>query len=269
MTLFYSKLETEIPIEDRNRKSQCTPHPWPLSSDPAFHPLPLQPSYPQPKTEANLAQKMQPKPKTTFATLPLEVHLQISTHISFPSLPLLRLTNHYFYNLLPPLTHNQLLDSETFPFAIQRNLYTCKHHLTLLPSHKFAQTMLTKTRQRGDRKADKRFCLDCGLKYRLYSWGTWVRIEGESEGRVLCLDCKVWEFKRGFETNRWEKTSCWDCGSGVNVIEEAEVKERDFGAEKEVRVSREEGRQRRERGEVYEFGVRDDGETLGGMLETL
>lgn len=91
----------------------------------------------------------------------------------------------------------------------------------------------------------------------------------------MCLDCKVWEYKRGFETNRWEKTSCWDCGSGVSYMgdenEESKVKERSLEKEEQMRIAREEERQRRKRGEVYEFGVRDDvtDETLGGMLGTV
>ena len=52
----------------------------------------------------------------------------------------LRRTNHYFRNLVPPPTHNDLLSLELALFKY--SVYACKFCLCLQPMTKFASTML-------------------------------------------------------------------------------------------------------------------------------
>lgn len=130
-----------------------------------------------------------------FMDLPTEIHIAIISQLSCPGRPNLKLTNRYFYELVPAPTHPQLLaaedpiydgeDPDTLKFL------TCRDCLRLRPSYKFSDNM-RKGRMGGMRShAHKRFCLDCFVNPKpgttRHAKGMYVEVMGE--GFVLCRDC--------------------------------------------------------------------------------
>ncbi|KAL4907112.1 hypothetical protein BDW74DRAFT_175898 [Aspergillus multicolor] len=153
---------------------------------------------------------------TTIFTLPPELHLHIRAHLSFPSTILLRLTCRYFYALLDPLTHVQLLDAENSDFAVSKNLYACRYCLRLRDGEEFAVRMLSSGRGRRGADAGKRFCVECGVKPRgggeaRYGRGAMFVIKGEL--RIVCIVCG--KFARGVREGSGGgggRVRCSECG---------------------------------------------------------
>jgi hypothetical protein len=105
----------------------------------------------------------------------------------------LRRTNHFFRNLVPPPTHNDLLSLE---LALSKHLvYACQFCLCLQPMTKFASAMLKgKTRVNGIARY-KRFCADCGFdttvvgQSQRYCHGTKACVSGVDW--IWCKHCKL------------------------------------------------------------------------------
>jgi hypothetical protein len=136
-----------------------------------------------------------PRIKTTLLSLPPELHLLISTYLQFPDIVYFRTSCAYLYALLPPLTHSDLLLAETTELALSRDIYACRYCLRLRPASCFADRMRRRRRGRFGRDAEKRFCVECGLRPRAgadeearYGPGAQVRIDGVLY--VICITCR-------------------------------------------------------------------------------
>jgi hypothetical protein len=113
----------------------------------------------------------------------------------------LRRTNHYFRNLVPPPTHNDILSLESALFKY--SVYACKFCLCLLPMTKFASAMLTGKTGVNGKARDRRFCADCGFdttvvgQSQRYCPGTRACVSGVDW--IWCKHCKL--VKNGEQAN--------------------------------------------------------------------
>ncbi|OAG08568.1 uncharacterized protein CC84DRAFT_1162497 [Paraphaeosphaeria sporulosa] len=156
----------------------------------------------------------------------------------------LRGTSRLFRYMLPPLTHDELLDLELTLRATSRGLQACRYCLCLRHTSHFSHAQ---TRQRGvpidavlgwagysvksREKRAKRFCVDCGFAKAInpeldigkvrYGKGSDV-VVGESEGErwVWCWWCE--KLKRGKEAGMLGKEAC--TGSCVSCCEKRACK---------------------------------------------
>lgn len=171
------------------------------------------------------------RPKTTLLCLPPELHLLISTYLSFPAIVHFRITCAYLYSLLPPLTHAQLLLAETTEFALSKDIYACRYCLRLRPASRFADRMRRRRRGKFGRDAEKRFCVECGLQPRKgtdgearYGPGAQMRIDGVPY--VICITC------RRFGPMYAGGILCQECGLERERVRRRELlllKERELG----------------------------------------
>ncbi|KAF9883380.1 hypothetical protein FE257_003547 [Aspergillus nanangensis] len=124
--------------------------------------------------------------------LPPELHLLIAASLIFPDLLRLKHTCRYFNQLIPPLTHAQLIQAENTDYAITTGIYACRYCLRLRPASQFADRMMRRRRGRFGRDACKRFCVDCGMQPRngeaRYGPGAQLGIRGVS--LVICIACR-------------------------------------------------------------------------------
>ncbi|KAG2421117.1 hypothetical protein HFD88_000733 [Aspergillus terreus] len=131
-------------------------------------------------------------PECHLLGLPPELHLLIASLLDFPDVLRLRFTSRYFHQLIPPLTHLQLLQAETTDYAIAHDLYACRYCLRLRSAVRFADRMLRRRRGRSGRDAGKRFCVECGMQPRRgearYGPGAQLVIQGVFV--VICVACK-------------------------------------------------------------------------------
>ncbi|KNG88508.1 hypothetical protein ANOM_003221 [Aspergillus nomiae NRRL 13137] len=139
------------------------------------------------------------EPFPCFMNLPPELHILIANFLIFPDLVHLKLTCAYFNDLIPPLSHHELLQAELTDFALARDVYTCRYCLRLRPAAKFADRMLRRGRGRYGRDAERRFCVECGLMPRSgtarYGPGAQIVIQGVMF--VICMVCR--EFAAGMK----------------------------------------------------------------------
>ncbi|OJJ45255.1 hypothetical protein ASPZODRAFT_34478, partial [Penicilliopsis zonata CBS 506.65] len=125
--------------------------------------------------------------------LPAEIHLLIADCLTFPDVLCLKHACVYLYDLVPPLTHAELLVAESSSLARQKNLYACRYCLRLLPASRFADRMLHSRRDRSGRDAGRRFCIRCGLQPRdtgAARYGPGAQIVVDGVFKVFCLHCK-------------------------------------------------------------------------------
>lgn len=150
-------------------------------------------------------------------SLPPELHILVSSHLEFPDYINLKRSCVYFYNLIPSLSHAELLEAESTEFAVSRNLYACRYCRRLRPAKHFADRMLCRGRGRRGQDARRRFCIQCGLAPRgecgeaRYGRGAEIWIQGVLY--VVCKDCRRFAQGRpGLDTPRcwwcWEKGFC-------------------------------------------------------------
>lgn len=144
--------------------------------------------------------------------LPPEIHLIILRFVFFRDRIHLKQTCQYFNDLIPPLSHAELLAAETSDYAQDRDLYTCRYCLRLLPASMFAHKMLQSRRAKHGRDVDRRFCVECGLKPRdgTARYGPGAQITMQGTVYVICLLCK--QFRRGALDGLGKQTSyCESC----------------------------------------------------------
>lgn len=144
--------------------------------------------------------------------LPPEIHLLILHHLFFRHRLHLKQTCCYFHDLVPPLSHTELLAAETSDYALDRDLYTCRYCLRLLPASMFARKMLQSRRAKYGRNVDRRFCVECGLKPRdgTARYGPGAQITMQGTFYVICIICK--EFRQGALDRLGKQTShCESC----------------------------------------------------------
>lgn len=192
------------------------------------HPVSLLASIPSTSSAAApssiSAAKKPTVPSLQLLDLPPEIHSAIVTYLAFPSKPNLKCTNHYFYDLVAPLTHNELLEAEQILPGVSKRFeaasglscsakfFACKDCLRLRPRSKFAnhvtRDMKRKRKRRGigGMDADQRFCIDCGIKENRFYRGEYIEIG--YEGFVLCVDCGEFRAKA---KERGERRRCQDC----------------------------------------------------------
>ena len=157
---------------------------------------------------------------TQLLDLPTEIHLEITRAPSLSALDRLNLkcTNHHFYDLIPPLSHSDLLEAEKL---IHRQLvpqsgssyarpttFACKDCLRLLPRNKFSDIMTSNKYSVRGKKADRRFCLECGLRKMAYYSGQYVQVEGAAF--VLCVDCGLFKDAADDTTEKRRCQECWE-----------------------------------------------------------
>lgn len=149
-----------------------------------------------------------------FLDLPPELHALITEFLPICDLLQLKLTCGYFHDLIPPPSHDQLLQAESTDWARHRDLYACRYCLRLRPACRFADRMLRRRRSRRGSDSGKRFCVECGLRPRRgtarYGPGAQITVQGIFF--VLCLSCQ--QFQPGARDrlgrNTLECVSCWE-----------------------------------------------------------
>ncbi|OJJ34723.1 hypothetical protein ASPWEDRAFT_39804 [Aspergillus wentii DTO 134E9] len=157
----------------------------------------------------------------SFLGLPPEIHLLIAGNLCFPDILYLKMTNTYFYDLIPKLSHSELLLAEESDYALERELYTCRYCLRLRPAWRFADRMHRRRRSLHGRDVHKRFCVECGLKPRddgnaRYGPGAQIVIQGCLF--VICIYCK--EFGRGaYDRLDRETSECERCYQKTRYLE--------------------------------------------------
>lgn len=130
-----------------------------------------------------------------FFRLPPELHVLITSFLPIEDQLQFRLTCAYAYDVIPPLSHEELLLAESTDWARRKDVYACRYCLRLRPASQFAESMLRRRRSREGRDSSKRFCVDCGLKPRngtaRYGPGAHVIVHGRFY--VVCLYCGTFQ----------------------------------------------------------------------------
>jgi hypothetical protein len=93
----------------------------------------------------------------SLLALPPEIHAAILP-LRFFDLHTLRLVNKYFYALIPPPIHAELLLAETLDF----DFLACVGCTRLRPVATFSSKMFIKKKAPGGTQAHNRFCIECG-----------------------------------------------------------------------------------------------------------
>lgn len=129
-------------------------------------------------------------PDTTpsLLALPTEIQDEIFTNLCFPDLYSVRLINHYFYDIIPPPAHADLLTAETLDFAREINAFACVGCTRLRPQAAFSPKMVKKKRVAGGTEARNRFCIECGRRP-LPGVHRYTRGQRWAEAGVLFVRC--------------------------------------------------------------------------------
>jgi hypothetical protein len=166
-------------------------------------------------------------PKPTLLDLPVELQKAIIENLSpadFPAKFNLRTTCHYFFALIQPPTHNELLAEEQSPYGCVKELFACRECLRLRPNTKFADDMRRKkNRAKGRQHACMRFCIDCSTKEThgpgtgKYTRGAHIKVMGVNY--VVCMRCAQFGLALLERDQRPEEKSY--CQACLNPILEA------------------------------------------------
>jgi len=132
----------------------------------------------------------------TLLTIPVEIQTYIMGHLDIPGLQTLRLSCNYFYIIIPPPVHADLVAIEA---SLQGNIdyFACVGCTTIRPRAMFSPSMLKKKKTSGGSQACNRFCNECGRRPLpgLHRWTMGIRWE-EDDTRgsyvpfVRCLGCE-------------------------------------------------------------------------------
>ncbi|KAF2790002.1 hypothetical protein K505DRAFT_252165 [Melanomma pulvis-pyrius CBS 109.77] len=120
--------------------------------------------------------------------LPIELHRDIIDKLELQDRVRLAHTCRYFLSTIKPPTHGEFLATETSPWAVSNQLYTCRGCVRFRHLRRFTDDMRKGKRARRGVEAHTRFCVDCGVDRQWYTPGTEVTIMGQSH--VLCMHCK-------------------------------------------------------------------------------
>lgn len=97
--------------------------------------------------------------------LPAEIHTAIFTHLPCLELQSLRLTNHYFHGLIPPLsrplTHAKILTVEALGIS---GCLACVSCTRLRPMARSSSKMTKRRKMAGGAEPHNRFCIECGRR---------------------------------------------------------------------------------------------------------
>ena len=130
----------------------------------------------------------------SLTTIPPELQLSITSYLDPMSRHLFSNANPSFRNLLPPLTHRQLLDDQNSTYARNHRIQTYGVFLRLRPNTCFAADLLTKF---DSLLCSDRFCIGYGTRpltnnpeedYNRFPLGARWTVDGMRCGR--CARCK-------------------------------------------------------------------------------
>jgi hypothetical protein len=85
---------------------------------------------------------------TTLSNLAREIHLDIIARLPYDAKASLRSTNRYFYSIILPFSHDDLLVAEGEEYAAARDLLACKYCLYLHHKSEFGDNMTKKKKAR-------------------------------------------------------------------------------------------------------------------------
>ncbi|KAL5364282.1 hypothetical protein BJX96DRAFT_157081 [Aspergillus floccosus] len=115
--------------------------------------------------------------------LPTEIHLQIISYLGYPSCLALSQTSSFFRSMIAvgkPLTSEQKLSflCTAENWTRYKGRFSCSRCLKLRLRAAFADKQVKAKRAKGHAESDRRFCLDCGIKKRIYQPGQMIDING-------------------------------------------------------------------------------------------
>jgi hypothetical protein len=161
----------------------------------------------------------------SLLALPMEIHAAIFTNLCFPDLYIVRLINHYFYDMIPPPTHAELLTAETSDFARENNIFACVGCTRLCPEAVFSPKMVKRKKAAGGTEARNRFCIECGRRplpglHRYMLGARWeesgmlfvrclrcttITMGPEEQNVPLCLSCHTQDLERARAAKELER----------------------------------------------------------------
>lgn len=129
-----------------------------------------------------------------LSELPSELQSEIVNCLTFPDNVNLKRTCRHFYGLVH-LDQAAQMEAENSLYAAEKRLFVCSDCHRILPSQRFADKMIRRSRRRGGSEAWTRFCIDCGVtprgqnSSRRYTPGAHISIQGMHY--VICQACRT------------------------------------------------------------------------------
>ena len=188
----------------------------------------VEPSHlPQRSMESFIMNEAPVRQAATLLTLPTELQLEISSHLSFLSTLFLRGTNRHFLSVIPAPSREDLLNAEDTSEATTLKVLYCNPCHRLRHKDQFGRgRMRERSNSKNNvagRKKLNRFCCDCGARpltgtmedaFKYSKGNKWTcKIKGEDVettfvGCNKCGECKVADANK-----KWKL--CRNCGAGV------------------------------------------------------
>lgn len=141
-----------------------------------------------------------------LSNLARETHLDIIARLPYNAKASLRSTNRYFYSIILPFSHDDLLVAEGEEYAAVRDLLACKYYLHSHHKSEFGENMTKKKKARGGIDSHNRFCVRCGLHPPQgctgYSYGQCLQWGGQAFAVIFCVWCRKIELAEDDETPR-------------------------------------------------------------------
>lgn len=197
----------------------------------------------------------------SFLGLPIELHGQVIDSLSFPDNVSLEATCRYFRDLIV-FNHTEQIKAESCSYAISKDLYSCCGCSRLRFSHKFADQMLKKKRQRGGPEARRRFCIECGTTPQGEKSSTRspprTHIQIQGVHHVVCLECR--RFATGATDRDGRNTPCCPhCWRWRESLQKREDEQR--RAAERMKLKQEQARRREARRAAWgsDYEDSDDG----------